>query len=151
MKSCRPENKSSIPETSGPIPFPDCAGEPTINNTSHKRSSNHPSTSIELNLTMASTTAIRRLALNASRTSRSFHSSSRSFIKVGDKIPNLDVLVENSPGNKVNLSEAIKGKALIIGVPAAFSTSNFSLMLMTNRLPLVNLYGYFCLKVPRCQ
>jgi 2-Cys peroxiredoxin 5 len=42
-------------------------------------------------------------------------------VKVGDKIPNLDVLVESSPGNKVNLSEAITGKALIIGVPAAFS------------------------------
>jgi len=75
---------------------------------------------------MASTLALRRLALNASRasrTSRTFHSSSRAFIKVGDKIPNLDVLVESSPGNKVNLGEAITGKALIIGVPAAFSPS----------------------------
>merc|ERR1711964_548801 len=63
------------------------------------------------------------VALNASRSSRSFHASARSFIQVGDKLPNLDVLVENSPGNKVNLSEAIKGKALIIGVPAAFSPS----------------------------
>jgi len=70
---------------------------------------------------MASTNVIRRVALNASRSSRSFHASARSFIQVGDKLPNLDVLVENSPGNKVNLSEAIKGKALIIGVPAAFS------------------------------
>ncbi|KAG4435914.1 hypothetical protein IFR05_008608 [Cadophora sp. M221] len=72
---------------------------------------------------MASTIALRRVALNASRSSRSFHASARSFIKVGDKLPNLDVLVENSPGNKVNLSEAIKGKALIIGIPAAFSPS----------------------------
>lgn len=70
---------------------------------------------------MSSTTALRRVALNASRSSRGFHASARSFIKVGDKLPSLDVLVENSPGNKVNLSEAIKGKALIIGVPAAFS------------------------------
>lgn len=71
---------------------------------------------------MASTTALRRLALNASRPTRAFHSSARAFIKVGDKLPNLDVLVENSPGNKVNLIEQIKsGKALIIGVPAAFS------------------------------
>jgi 2-Cys peroxiredoxin 5 len=82
---------------------------------------------------MASTFALRRLALGASRTSRAFHSSSRAFIKVGDKLPNLDVLVENSPGNKVNLSETIKGKALIIGVPAAFSKSCWYLTLMTNQ------------------
>jgi len=65
--------------------------------------------------------ALRRLALSSS--ARSFHSSARSFIKVGEKLPNLDVLVENSPGNKVDLSEFTKGKALIIGVPAAFSKS----------------------------
>jgi len=72
---------------------------------------------------MASNFALRRFALNAARPSRSFHSSARAFIKVGDKLPNLDVLVENSPGNKVDLSEFTKGKALIIGVPAAFSPS----------------------------
>lgn len=72
---------------------------------------------------MASRSLFRRLTLSASRSSRSFSSTSRAFIKVGDKLPNLDVLVENSPGNKVNLAEAIKGKALIIGVPAAFSPS----------------------------
>jgi 2-Cys peroxiredoxin 5 len=70
---------------------------------------------------MASKFAIRRLALSGSRPARSFHSSARVFIKIGDKLPNLDVLVENSPGNKVDLSEFTKGKALIIGVPAAFS------------------------------
>ncbi|RQM08346.1 hypothetical protein DH86_00003836 [Scytalidium sp. 3C] len=55
--------------------------------------------------------------------SRSFQSSARAFIKVGDKLPvNLNVLTENSPGNKVDLSETIgSGKALIVGVPAAFS------------------------------
>jgi 2-Cys peroxiredoxin 5 len=72
---------------------------------------------------MASTTIFRRLALNVSRPTRAFHSSARALIKVGDQLPNLNVLVENSPGNKINLTEAIKGKALIIGVPAAFSTS----------------------------
>jgi len=72
---------------------------------------------------MASTFALRRLALAASRPTRAFQSSARAFIKVGDKLPNLDVLVESSPGNKVNLSEEIKGKALLIGVPAAFSPS----------------------------
>jgi 2-Cys peroxiredoxin 5 len=70
---------------------------------------------------MASTSALRRFALAARTSARSFHSSSPAFIKVGDRIPALDVLVENSPGNKVNLSEIAKGKALIIGVPAAFS------------------------------
>ena len=70
---------------------------------------------------MASTNVFRRAALTARIPARTFHSSSRAFIQVGDKLPNLDVLVENSPGNKVNLTEAIKGKALIIGVPAAFS------------------------------
>ncbi|KAI9052419.1 hypothetical protein LZ554_003765 [Drepanopeziza brunnea f. sp. 'monogermtubi'] len=72
---------------------------------------------------MASTNILRRWALAAPRSSRAFHASGRALIKVGDKLPNLDVLVENSPGNKVNLSEAIKSKALIIGVPAAFSPS----------------------------
>ncbi|KAG0647073.1 Antioxidant enzyme [Hyphodiscus hymeniophilus] len=73
---------------------------------------------------MASTTAFRRLALTAARPARSFHNSARAFIKVGDSIPQLNVLVEDSPGNKVNLAEEIsKGKSLIIGVPAAFSPS----------------------------
>lgn len=71
---------------------------------------------------MASLFTMRRLAQQTSRSAvRSFQSSSRAFIKVGDKIPNLDVLVENSPGNKVNLSSELAGKGLIIGVPAAFS------------------------------
>lgn len=70
---------------------------------------------------MASTSTLRRFAVSAVRPSRSFHSSARAFIKVGDKLPALDVLVEDSPGNKVNLSEIAKGKALIIGIPAAFS------------------------------
>ncbi|KAI9863468.1 MAG: Peroxiredoxin-5, mitochondrial [Vezdaea acicularis] len=45
------------------------------------------------------------------------------MVKVGDRVPDLDVLVENSPGNKVNLAKELKGKGLIIGVPAAFSPS----------------------------
>jgi len=52
---------------------------------------------------------------------RAFHTTPRAFVKAGDSLPNLNVLVEDSPGNKVNLSEIVKGKALIIGVPAAFS------------------------------
>ena len=66
--------------------------------------------------------ASRRLIPRSTQFSRSFSSTSQAFIKVGDRLPQLDVLVENSPGNKVNLSEQVtKGKALIIGVPAAFS------------------------------
>ncbi|KAK4160135.1 Redoxin-domain-containing protein [Cladorrhinum sp. PSN259] len=61
-------------------------------------------------------------AFNAART---FHSTRPAFIKVGDPLPNLDVLQEGSPGNKVNLAdEASKlNKMIILGVPAAFSPS----------------------------
>lgn len=61
--------------------------------------------------------------LGARRTvSRGFHSSRPAFVKVGDEIPSLDVLVEDSPGNKVNLAKEFSTKdGLIIGVPAAFS------------------------------
>lgn len=62
---------------------------------------------------------LRRLAVTATRT-RTFHSTAKALVRVGDAIPNVE-LVEKSPGNKVNLSKEIKGKALIIGVPAAFS------------------------------
>lgn len=51
-----------------------------------------------------------------------FHSTRPAFVKVGDAIPNVD-LVEDSPGNKVNLSKELTGNGVIIGVPAAFSTS----------------------------
>lgn len=61
------------------------------------------------------------------------------MVKAGDSIPNVE-LTEGSPGNKVNLSQALTGKGLIIGeslalflllsallsplgVPAAFSPS----------------------------
>lgn len=55
----------------------------------------------------------------------SFHTSRPAWVDVGDRIPDLTVLVENSPGNKVNLSQELD-KGLIIGVPAAFSTSEVS-------------------------
>ena len=43
------------------------------------------------------------------------------MVKAGDPIPPLD-LVEDYPGNLVNLSEELEtGNGLIIGVPAAFS------------------------------
>ena len=54
---------------------------------------------------------------------RTFHQTAANMVKVGDSIPNVD-LVEGSPGDKVNLhKELASGKGLIIGVPAAFSKS----------------------------
>ena len=50
-----------------------------------------------------------------------FHASTCLAVRAGDAIPDLEVLTENSPGNKVNLAKELKGNGLIIGVPAAFS------------------------------
>ncbi|MCJ1307772.1 hypothetical protein MMC25_001420 [Agyrium rufum] len=54
-----------------------------------------------------------------------FHASARRDVKAGDAIPDLEVLTEHSPGNKVNLAKELqgKGRAVIVGVPAAFSPS----------------------------
>jgi hypothetical protein len=49
-----------------------------------------------------------------------FHASRPALVKVGDAVPNVE-LVENSPGNKVNLAKELSGKGIIVGVPAAFS------------------------------
>jgi 2-Cys peroxiredoxin 5 len=74
--------------------------------------------------------AARRFTATVPRTlgtqSALFHATRPAFVKVGDAIPNVD-LVEDSPGNKVNLSKELTGKGVIVGVPAAFSTftSNF--------------------------
>jgi 2-Cys peroxiredoxin 5 len=55
-------------------------------------------------------------------TAAQFHSSRPSFVKAGDRLPDLNVLVEDSPGNKVNLSQLLaKGKGVVVGTPAAFS------------------------------
>lgn len=46
---------------------------------------------------------------------RLFHASAPVFVKVGDKVPDVD-LVEGSPGNKVNLAkELANGKGVIVG------------------------------------
>jgi len=51
----------------------------------------------------------------------SFHASAIRNVKVGDAVPDVE-LMESSPGNKVNLANELKsGKGLIIGVPAAYS------------------------------
>jgi hypothetical protein len=48
---------------------------------------------------------------------RLFHATAPAFVKVGDKVPNVE-LTENSPGNKINIAQELKsGKGLIIGEP----------------------------------
>ncbi|KAM0564479.1 hypothetical protein ACHAPJ_000693 [Fusarium lateritium] len=67
---------------------------------------------------------LRRVAFArpAAAVARGFHSTPRAFVRVGQEIPNLDVLLEDSPGNKVNLAEEFKSaNGYIVGVPAAFS------------------------------
>ncbi|KAL4811134.1 Redoxin [Aspergillus unguis] len=67
--------------------------------------------------------AARRFTASAPRafTQRAlFHRTAPAFVQKGDSIPDID-LVEGSPGNKVNLAKELKGKGVIIGVPAAFS------------------------------
>lgn len=72
---------------------------------------------------MAFRASIRSVAqLGRPAVARSFHSTRPAFVQVGDAIPNLEVLHESSPGNKVNLAEEFKGSdGYIVGVPAAFS------------------------------
>ncbi|KAH6996889.1 Redoxin [Ilyonectria destructans] len=71
---------------------------------------------------MAFRASFRRVALARPAASRSFHSTPRAMVHVGQAIPNLEVLVEDSPGNKVNLAEEFKSSnGYIVGVPAAFS------------------------------
>ncbi|KAF2227832.1 AhpC/TSA family protein [Elsinoe ampelina] len=66
------------------------------------------------------------LATNVFRgaSTRAFHASRPSLVKVGDAIPDIE-LHESSPGNKVSLAKelASPAKGIIIGVPAAFSPS----------------------------
>ncbi|RYP05120.1 hypothetical protein DL764_004036 [Monosporascus ibericus] len=53
---------------------------------------------------------------------RQFHATPRALVSVGDAVPDMEVLVEDSPGNKVSLGRELAGTSgLIIGVPAAFS------------------------------
>lgn len=79
--------------------------------------------------------AVPRTAATAARSRRPFHSSASLSVRVGDSIPDLEVLSENSPGNKINLARELRGtkKALLIGVPAAFS-KDFKADLQQNTL-----------------
>lgn len=71
----------------------------------------------------------RRVATVATRIlpqfpAREFHVSARTCVRIGDSIPDVE-LVEDSPGNKVSILKELKGKGIIIGVPAAFSMPRF--------------------------
>lgn len=76
-------------------------------------------------VTMAFRASLRPLTLTARSgfaASRGFHSTRPAFVSVGDAIPNLEVLTEGSPANKLNLRKEFgAAKGLIIGVPGAFS------------------------------
>lgn len=61
--------------------------------------------------------AARRLPLARPQARhRLFHASAPALVKVGDKLPDVD-LVEGSPGNKVNLAKELTGKGIIVGKP----------------------------------
>ncbi|KAK6335349.1 hypothetical protein TWF696_002129 [Orbilia brochopaga] len=73
-------------------------------------------------MSLLRTSIPRRLQLARVSTLRQFHSSPARLIAVGDAIPSVQ-LKEDSPGNVVDLAKEIEGlkKAVIVGVPAAFS------------------------------
>ena len=67
-------------------------------------------------------------AVLARPAARSFHSTPRAFVKVGDKVPDFGGLFESSPGNTVNLAEEFKtSNGYIVGVPGAFTGTCSSL------------------------
>ncbi|KID82438.1 Thioredoxin-like fold protein [Metarhizium guizhouense ARSEF 977] len=78
---------------------------------------------------MAFRASVRRVALaRPSPAIRSFHTTPRAFVKAGDELPDFDGLFENSPGNRVNLSEEFKSSnGYIVGVPGAFTGTCSSL------------------------
>ena len=65
--------------------------------------------------------SLARFVASSPVRSRTFRTTSPASVAVNDRVPDLH-LVEDSPGNQVNLSkELAQGPGLIIGVPAAFS------------------------------
>ena len=70
--------------------------------------------------------ALRRSAPHACRavaSARSFHFTPRLGVKVGDGLPDVE-LMEGSPGTKVNLAKELSsGRGVIVGVPAAYSNN----------------------------
>ena len=70
--------------------------------------------------------ALHRSAPHACRvvaSARSFHFTRRLGVKVGDGLPDVE-LMEGSPGTKVNLAKELSsGRGVIVGVPAAYSNN----------------------------
>jgi hypothetical protein len=64
---------------------------------------------------------------------RLFHASAPAWVKVGDKLPSVD-LVEGSPGNKVNLASELTGKGLIIGTCRVNDTRSWDPFLTVSTL-----------------
>ncbi|KAK3305719.1 Redoxin-domain-containing protein [Chaetomium strumarium] len=76
-------------------------------------------------LTSTATAAATRrfVPVAAPRSKKLFHTTPRVLVNVGDPLPDTDALMENTPGQRVNLAEEAKkvNNMLLIGVPAAFS------------------------------
>jgi hypothetical protein len=93
---------------------------------SHPHLHHHPKPTHVLYLPPALTmfsAASRRLPLvRPAAGRRLFHASAPAFVKVGDKLPDVD-LVEGSPGNKVNLAKELTGKGVIVGEPPTLPIS----------------------------
>lgn len=72
---------------------------------------------------MLARASLRRFAAaRPAISTRSFSTTPRALVRVGQEIPSLEVLVEGSPGNKVNLADEFQtGDGWIVGVPGAFS------------------------------
>ncbi|KAI9147765.1 E3 ubiquitin-protein ligase dbl4 [Paramyrothecium foliicola] len=63
----------------------------------------------------------RRVAVARPSLARSFHSTPRALVKVGDEVPSIE-LFEGSASDKVNLADEFKAaNGYIIGVPGAFT------------------------------
>ena len=55
------------------------------------------------------TSVPKRLVHAPQHSARNFHATAPALVKVGDAIPNVE-LVEDSPGNKVSITNELKGK-----------------------------------------
>src|SRR5436190_10784547 len=66
-------------------------------------------------LTMLATRRLTTVFPYARQFAARFHSTPPGYVKVGDVLPDLEVLAENSAGNKVNLAKELKkGKGVIV-------------------------------------
>ncbi|KAI1636129.1 Redoxin [Biscogniauxia mediterranea] len=74
--------------------------------------------------TTTSSSSFSRISTSASASARHFHATPRAAVKVGDAVPDLEVLHEDSPAKKVSLAREFASgipDGVIVGVPGAFS------------------------------